>query len=660
MAMPASRFLAGLGRRGLRRAAVVVLGACVGGVVYAGPAYAAPLVVNTCGDPGPSNTVSLRQAVVAATDSGGGTITFDASLSCPPSAPIRLASALPVITNSVVIDNDSGSRAIAVDGRVTVRDFAVGPGGSLTLKSVTVQNGKGATGYGGGIANDGGEVTIVGSTLVGNSAAMGGAIANFNSGTVTVTNSTLTSNYAVDGAGILNAGTAMFNNSTLSGNSATFGGGVSNLVGSLTVRNSIVANSVGGGNCSGQITVSGTYDLTWPRTDLSCPMPSGDPRLLPLADNGGPTQTMALGHGSAAIDRIPVAQCTTTSGQMVATDQRGVSRPQEAKGAQGAACDIGAFEVVTDAHLSIAKSGPATVAPAGSLSYAVTVSNGPGPASVAATDPTWSDTVPAGTTFVSLTAAAAGAGAAAGWACTTPAVGAAGNVRCSDSAGLAAGASARFTLVVRAGAGLAPGSTVTNTATVTAGNASPASSSASTSARVACDHVISGSAAPLELEGGGSWCVSGSIQGHVAAGTGVALFLRDATVAGGVSASDPAAVSVCGSDVNGSVAVSGASGFVLLGDPGDDGCAANTITGSVSLSDNGAGVEVGHNHVSGSLSLSGNAGGGPFPEDAAPELEANTIGGSLACSGDHPAATDDGQPNAVDGTRFGECAGRGF
>ena len=57
-----------------------------------------------------------------------------------------------------------------------------------------------------------------------------------------------------------------------------------------------------------------------------------DPLLGALTDNGGPTDTHALGAGSPAIDRGPAAGCP-------ATDQRGVSRPQ------GPACDAGAFEV---------------------------------------------------------------------------------------------------------------------------------------------------------------------------------------------------------------------------------------------------------------------------------------------------------------------------
>jgi len=62
--------------------------------------------------------------------------------------------------------------------------------------------------------------------------------------------------------------------------------------------------------------------------------------LSGLQNNGGPTQTIALLGTSAAVDAIPVSACTDVGGNPVATDQRGVLRPQ------GAACDIGAFELV--------------------------------------------------------------------------------------------------------------------------------------------------------------------------------------------------------------------------------------------------------------------------------------------------------------------------
>jgi hypothetical protein len=56
-----------------------------------------------------------------------------------------------------------------------------------------------------------------------------------------------------------------------------------------------------------------------------------DPRLGPLADNGGATRTRALLSGSPAID-------AATSDGCPGRDQRDVSRPQ------GAACDIGSYE----------------------------------------------------------------------------------------------------------------------------------------------------------------------------------------------------------------------------------------------------------------------------------------------------------------------------
>jgi hypothetical protein len=61
--------------------------------------------------------------------------------------------------------------------------------------------------------------------------------------------------------------------------------------------------------------------------------------LGPLQDNGGPTQTLLPGPGSVAIDAIPPADCLDADGLPLTTDQRGIPRPQ------GTNCDIGAVEV---------------------------------------------------------------------------------------------------------------------------------------------------------------------------------------------------------------------------------------------------------------------------------------------------------------------------
>ncbi|MFZ1862949.1 MAG: choice-of-anchor Q domain-containing protein [Polyangiales bacterium] len=61
--------------------------------------------------------------------------------------------------------------------------------------------------------------------------------------------------------------------------------------------------------------------------------------LGPLQDNGGPTETHALGAGSVAINQIPEANCVVADGAPLTTDERGEPRPA------GAGFDVGAFEV---------------------------------------------------------------------------------------------------------------------------------------------------------------------------------------------------------------------------------------------------------------------------------------------------------------------------
>jgi hypothetical protein len=66
---------------------------------------------------------------------------------------------------------------------------------------------------------------------------------------------------------------------------------------------------------------------------------AGDPKLGPLANNGGPTQTRLPQTGSPLIDAIPTGSCQADGASGITADQRGVSRPQ------GPGCDIGAVEV---------------------------------------------------------------------------------------------------------------------------------------------------------------------------------------------------------------------------------------------------------------------------------------------------------------------------
>ena len=91
------------------------------------------------------------------------------------------------------------------------------------------------------------------------------------------------------------------------------------------------------GNCARALIDQG-YNLS---SDSSCRLTAStsllntDPKLDPagLANNGGPTQTIALQPDSPAVDLMPAGSSCP------ATDQRGVSRPQ------GPTCDLGAFEM---------------------------------------------------------------------------------------------------------------------------------------------------------------------------------------------------------------------------------------------------------------------------------------------------------------------------
>ncbi len=188
---------------------------------------------------------------------------------------------------------------------------------------------------GGGIYSTGSN-TISNSTFYGNSATSGGGI-HSSYGSMTVTNSTFYGNSATDGGGIHSFyGSLTVTNSTFSNNSAANGGGIGIPIGGdLTLKNTIVANSPSGGNCSGW-KYDGGGNLSYP--DTTCPGINSDPVLGPLQDNGGPTQTMALLPGSAALDAARDYICSREP--VNNRDQRGIARPQ------GTHCDIGAYEAL--------------------------------------------------------------------------------------------------------------------------------------------------------------------------------------------------------------------------------------------------------------------------------------------------------------------------
>jgi uncharacterized repeat protein (TIGR01451 family) len=114
------------------------------------------------------------------------------------------------------------------------------------------------------------------------------------------------------------------------------------------------------------------------------------------------------------------------------------------------------------ADLLISKSGTESANAGDTIAYSIYVFNG-GPSD--AQSVTMTDALPAGTTFVSLTASTST------FTCGTPAVGAAGTVTCT-AATLANQADTNFTLSVKTSPS-APSGTISNTATVTATTSDP-------------------------------------------------------------------------------------------------------------------------------------------------------------------------------------------
>lgn len=245
-------------------------------------------------------------------------------------------------------------------------------------------SGPSTSGDGGGISVAGGNLTITGSTVSGNMAdglyARGAGIYAVGSCGFTITNSTIFGNYADSisnrGGGINSSCDLTMTNSTVSGNTAendkggglyfeganvqilntTFafntaetGGGIYfSSGGTATVQNSILSDNTAthGPDCLGTIN-SLSYSIVNSTDD--CTISSGsaltdNPRLRPLAGTGGLTKTHSLSIGSAAIDAGNPAGCSDASGNTLATDQRGKSRPADGDKDGTPVCDIGSVE----------------------------------------------------------------------------------------------------------------------------------------------------------------------------------------------------------------------------------------------------------------------------------------------------------------------------
>jgi hypothetical protein len=205
----------------------------------------------------------------------------------------------------------------------------------LTNCTASANCGSGKAGLGGAIRN-GGTLTVVNSTISGNLAQFqGGAILNH--GPLTLTNCTVTDNRASGpgavGGGLFNTASAAttLNNTIVAGNFRVTGAG--------STGDDVHLSS---GTVSGSFNVVGVVNATISGGSNHIGV---DPRLGPLADNGGATRTHALHLSSPAIDGGSNALAVDAQGKPLTTDQRGAGFNRVV----GTAVEIGAWEAQTRA-----------------------------------------------------------------------------------------------------------------------------------------------------------------------------------------------------------------------------------------------------------------------------------------------------------------------
>lgn len=284
---------------------------------------------------------------------------------------IPLTSPLVLVRDAVL---DASGRHLTISGGGSVRPFTINSGVRFLMTEVTVANGFGSSqaggllnsgvtrlvgcvfsnnvasgqfAFGGAIYHGAGWLTIEGclfdnnraeGIMVGSGGAVSGGYSFPSSGLMEIVNSTFTRNSAMSGGGAIaiqcvNAGM----NGPTSISYCTFAGNTNGAIfncaqrSTMTVSSSILSDNHGP-NAAGPI--GGDHNLSSDQTPDAASHRSlygTDPKLGPLANNGGPTWTMALQPDSPALDAASFEEVPPA-------DQRGAARPF------GRACDIGAFE----------------------------------------------------------------------------------------------------------------------------------------------------------------------------------------------------------------------------------------------------------------------------------------------------------------------------
>jgi CSLREA domain-containing protein len=310
------------------------------------------------------NTSATEGAGLYVTDASNATVTdtalkqntLNAANTPVRGAGIRNHSSTLTVTDSVVENNtaNGASGFNTLGGGISTSDGTAGEELIVRRSTVAENTLTGATSIqrGAGIHAVGDPVTLVNSTLSGNSepaaGAQGGGVYASGSSTSLI-QSTLNANTAGTGTG---DGNALFSDGTSV----------------IKLRGSVVAAADADDVCATGGT--GTFDSDGfnvsndpapPTSECSLGEPSDaagvNVQLASFADNGGPKagasnqqyplRTNELATTSPAVDHVPAASCDdeTAGGLLLSEDQRGFPRPHDGDGDTTADCDAGSYEL---------------------------------------------------------------------------------------------------------------------------------------------------------------------------------------------------------------------------------------------------------------------------------------------------------------------------
>lgn len=327
-------------------------------------------------------TGSLRQAILDANASNGlDTILFDSNLA---DSAIPLTSSQLMITDDVLIDT-FGVSNLTVSGNNRRRVFEI-DGATVNITGLTISNG--AAGFGAGIYNNAGDLTLTRCTVtncqatfngvhlaggggiysldgsltlnscstLANSASMGGGI-DVSGGSLAITGCTIADNAAPSGGGVLvedHCAATLTNSRVVQNGLATtigFGAGilVQNGAGLAVVGSAISSNSSPSGTGNGLAVLSASASLS------NCQ----------INGNSGASSAVYLQAGSVSLDHCEVADNTDSNGVGAIEDVSGRLAVADSiitnnRGTQvGGIWSRGTGSIVTLTNVTITNNAPA-------------------------------------------------------------------------------------------------------------------------------------------------------------------------------------------------------------------------------------------------------------------------------------------------------------